>query len=140
MLTQVARTVLSNAIDKHGSHLPDGVVGDEIRWAIGIMDGPIITALQDGRAPKALELWQLHHKHIGQVNENGRKGQGLKRVKYHPLLMNCTISFLAHTSARVYVEVAKIMMLLHISHVYRMMVELVSTKSDKAFGLLINTL
>jgi hypothetical protein len=48
-------------------------VGDEIRQMIGIMDGPITTALQDGGAPEALELWQLHSKHIGQVNENGGK-------------------------------------------------------------------
>jgi hypothetical protein len=42
--SQIAQTVLSADIDKHGSHLPDGAVGDEIRWAIGIMDGPINTA------------------------------------------------------------------------------------------------
>ncbi len=59
-------------------------------------------------------------------------------MKYHPLLMNWGIAFLAHTSARVYAEVAKVMMLLFISHVYRKKVELVSTQSNKAFGLHIN--
>jgi hypothetical protein len=51
-------------MNKHGIHLLDGVVGDEIMQAIGIMDGPITTALQDGRASEALELWHLHSKHI----------------------------------------------------------------------------
>ena len=54
--------------------------------------------------------------------------------------MNWAIPFLVHTSARVYAEVAKIMMLLHISHVYRKTVELVSTQSNKAFHLLINNI
>jgi hypothetical protein len=61
-------------------------------------------------------------------------------VKYHPLLMNWAITFLACMSARVYAEVAKIMMLLHISHVCRKTVELVSIQSNKAFGLHINTI
>jgi hypothetical protein len=72
--SQIARTVLSAEIDKHGSHLLDGAVGDEIRWAIGIMDGPITTALKDDRAPEVLELWHFHCKHIGKVNKNGGKG------------------------------------------------------------------
>ncbi len=59
--SQIARTVLSAEIDKHGSHLPGGAVDDEIRRGIGIMDGPITTALKDGGAPEVLELWQLHY-------------------------------------------------------------------------------
>jgi hypothetical protein len=95
--------------------------------------------LKDGGAPKALELWQSHCEHIGKVNENGEKGvKGWKRVKYHPLLMSWAIAFLARTSGRVYAEVAKIMMLPYISHVYREMAKLASTQRDKAFGLHIN--
>ena len=138
--SQLARTVLSKELDRHGVNLPDGVVGDEIRQAIDVMDAPIATALQDGRDPEVLELWRLHSEHIGQVYKNGGKGQGRKTVKYHPLLMNLVIAFLALTSARIYAEVAKIMMLPHISHVYRKMAELVSTQNDKAFGLHINTI
>ncbi len=110
--------------------------------AIGIMDGPITTtALQEGGAAEALELRRLHSEHIGQVNKNGGKGHGRKRVKHHTLLMNWAIAFLARTSARVYAEVAKIMMLSpHISHVYKKTVELVSTQSNKAFFLHINTI
>jgi hypothetical protein len=54
--------------------------------------------------------------------------------------MNWAIAFLARTSGRVYGEVAKIMMLPHISHVYRETAMLVSTQRDKAFGLHINTI
>ena len=61
-------------------------------------------------------------------------------VKYHPLLINWAIAFLARTSTRVYAEVAKIMMLPHISHVYRKTTKLISLKCDKAFGLHINTI
>ena len=110
------------------------------RRAIDVMDAPIATALQDGGDPEALELWRLHSEHIGQVNKNGGKGQGWKTVTCHPLLMNWAIAFLAQTSVRVYAEVAKIMMLPHISHVYRKTAELVSTQNDKAFGLHINTI
>jgi hypothetical protein len=131
---------LSAEIDENGAHLPDGVVGDEIRRAVGIMEGSIVTALQDGGAPEALELWQLHSNHITQMDKNGGKDQGWKRVKYHPLLMNWAIAFLARTSKRVYEEVAKVMMLPHISHVYRKKAKLVSMQSDKAFGLHINTI
>ncbi len=68
-------------------------MGDDVRGAIGIMDRPIATALKDGRAPEALELWQLHWENIGKVHENGGEGEGWKRVKYHPLLMNWAIAF-----------------------------------------------
>ncbi len=74
LCSQIAQSVLSNEIDKHGTHLGDDVVGDEIMPAICFMDGPITTALQDGRASEALELWHLHSKHISQVNKNGGKG------------------------------------------------------------------
>ncbi len=60
-------------------------------------------------------------------------------VTYHPLPMNWAIAFLARSSARVYAEVAKIMMLLHISQVYRKTKKLISSKCDKAFGLHTNT-
>jgi hypothetical protein len=56
------------------------------------------------------------------------------------LLLNWAIAFLARTSSRVYEEVAKIMMLPHISHVYRKTAKLISTLSDKAFGLHLNTI
>ncbi len=69
-----------------------------------------------------------------------RGGEGRKRVKYHPPLMNWAIAFLARTSARVYAEVAKVMMLLYISHIYRETAKLVSTQRDKAFGLHMNTI
>ncbi len=78
------------------------------------MDTPITEALEKGSAPE--ELWHLHSEHISQVHDNGGKGRGRKRVAYHPLLLNWAIAFLAHTSTRVYEEVAKIMMLPHISH------------------------
>jgi hypothetical protein len=42
--------------------------------AIGIVNGPITTALQDNAAPEGLELWQMHSNHISQVNKNGGKG------------------------------------------------------------------
>ncbi len=74
------------------------------------------------------------------MEKNGGKGIGRKRVKYHPLLMSWAIAFLARTSVRVCGEVAKIIMLPHISHVYRKTAKLVSMQIDKAFGLHINTI
>jgi hypothetical protein len=104
------------------------------------MDSPITEALEKGSAREALELWHLHSEHISQVHANGGKGRGWKRVAYHPLLLNRAIGFLAGTSGRVYGEVAKIMMLPHISHVYRKTAKLISTRRDKAFGLHVNTI
>jgi hypothetical protein len=92
LCSQIAKKVLSNKMEKHGTHLPDGAVGDEIMQAIGIMDGPITTALQDGGAPEVLEPTQLHRDHIDQVNKNDRKGLGRKKARYHPLLMNSAIA------------------------------------------------
>jgi hypothetical protein len=43
--SQIAQSLLSAEINKNCTHLPDSAVGDEIRWVIGIMDGPIVTAL-----------------------------------------------------------------------------------------------
>jgi hypothetical protein len=54
--------------------------------------------------------------------------------------VNWAIAFLARTSARVYAEVAIIMMLPHISHFNRKTVELVSTQSNKASDLHISTI
>ncbi len=61
---ELARTVLQEAIDKDGAVLPDGAAGDQIRRAVGIMDGPVTEALQSDAAPEALELWRVHTEHI----------------------------------------------------------------------------
>jgi hypothetical protein len=57
---ELARMVLQKAIDKDGAVLLDGATGDQIRQAVGIMDGPVTKALQSGAAPEVLELWQVH--------------------------------------------------------------------------------
>jgi hypothetical protein len=71
---ELAWTVLQKAIEKDGTFLPDGAAGDQIRRAVGIMDGPLTEALQLGAAPEALEIWRVHTEHINRVLENGRKG------------------------------------------------------------------
>ncbi len=37
--------------------MPDSAAGNQIRRAVGIMDGPVTKALQLGAAPEALEIW-----------------------------------------------------------------------------------
>ena len=56
------------------------------------------------------------------------------------MLIYWAIAFLAHTSARTYNKVAKIMMLLNISTVYRKTAELVTAKNDKAYCMQMNTI
>ena len=74
---ELAWTVLQKAIDKDGAVLSDGAAGDQIRRAMGIMDGPVTKALQlGGAAPEALELWRVHTEHINKVYENGGKSRG----------------------------------------------------------------
>ena len=51
----LARTVLQKAIEKDGAVLPDGRAGNQIRWAVGIVDSPITKALQIGAAQEALD-------------------------------------------------------------------------------------
>ncbi len=112
---ELARTVLQEAIDKDGAVLPDGAAGDQIRRAIGIMDGPVTEALQlGGAAPEALELWQVHTEHINKVYKNGGKSRSRKNATSHPMLMNWAIAFLARTSSSTYNEVAKIFMLISV--------------------------
>ena len=50
---------LLEAIQKDGAVVPEGIKGDHIRQAAGIMNGPIINELQSGAASVAveLELW-----------------------------------------------------------------------------------
>ncbi len=115
---ELAQTVLQEAIEKDGAVLPDGAVGDQIRRAVGIIDGPITKALQLSAAPEALELWRVHTKHMNRVFVNGGKGRGCQNATYHPKLMNWAIAFLACTSSGTYNKVAKTFMLPHISTVY----------------------
>jgi len=65
--------VLQEAIEKDGAVLSDSALGDQIRQAVGIMDGPITEALQSGAAPEALELWRVNTEHISKVYKNGGK-------------------------------------------------------------------
>ena len=71
---ELARMVLQEAIEKDGAVLSDGASGDQIRQAVGIMDGPVTEALQSGVAPaEVLELWHVHTEHISKVYRNGGK-------------------------------------------------------------------
>jgi hypothetical protein len=99
---ELARTVLQEAIEKDGAVLLDGAAGNQIRRAVGIMDGPVTKALQLGAVPEALELWWVHTEHINRVFVNGGKGRGHQNATYHPKLMNWAIAFLAHTSSGTY--------------------------------------
>jgi hypothetical protein len=60
------------------------------------------------------------------------KGCGFKKFTYHPMIMNWAIAFLPQTSSSIYQDVAKVMMLPDISHVYRQTEKLISTEKDKA--------
>jgi hypothetical protein len=135
-----AQTVLQEAIEKDGAVLPDGAVGDQIRRAVGIMNGPVTEALQLGAAPEALELWWVHTEHINRVFMNGGKGRGLQNATYHPKLMNWAIAFLACTSSGMYNKVAKTFILPHISTVYQKTTELITTKNDMAYCLHMHTI
>jgi len=55
--------------------------------------------------------------------------------------MDWAIAFLARASSSIYQDVAKVMMLPDISHVYRQTAKLISTEKDKAKnGLHMNTI
>jgi hypothetical protein len=126
------------AMEKDGAILPGGIAGNQIRQVVRIIDGPISKALQSCAASAELELWRIHTGHIIKVCNNGQKSHGFQT--YHPMLMDWAIAFLACTSAITYKEVAKIMMLPHISTVYRKTAKLITTKNDKAYCLHMNTI
>jgi hypothetical protein len=46
---QIAQTVLSDELAKHGTDLPDNATGNQIRRAVGLMDTPITEALEKGQ-------------------------------------------------------------------------------------------
>ncbi len=58
---QLAHTVLLEAIQKDGAVVAECTEGNQIRQAVGIMDGPISNELQSGATPVELKLWQLHN-------------------------------------------------------------------------------
>ncbi len=127
-----------DAIEEDGVILPVGAEGNQIRKVVEIMDETISKVLQLGGTTVELQLWRVHAEHIIKVSDNGGKRQG--RKGYHPMLINWAIAFLPCTSVRTYNKVAKIMMLLNISTVYRKTAELVTTKNDKAYCMHMNTI
>jgi hypothetical protein len=74
----------------------------------------------------------VHAEHINNVYKQGGKGRGFKKLTYHPMILNWAIAFLTRTSASVYNNVANVMMLPHIIHIYKKTLELVSMENDKA--------
>jgi hypothetical protein len=57
------------------------------------------------------------------------------------MIINWAIAFLVQTTSRIYQDVAKVMMLPDISHVYRQTAKLISTEKNKAkIGLHMNTI
>jgi hypothetical protein len=107
---------------------------------MNIMDEPISDALEKYGATGEAEIWRIHADHIRAVSEQGGRGKGFKQVRFHPLLIDWSMAFLAKTSASVYNEVAKVMMLPNISYVYKKTAEAISTKKDKAGALHMNTI
>ena len=128
-----------DAIDKDGAILPKGILGDQIRKVVEVMDGPISKVLQlHPTSSVELELWRVHAEHISKVRNDGGKPRGCQAD--HPVLMNWAIACLARTSASTYNEAAKITMLPNISTVYRKKAELITTKNDKAYCTHMNTI
>ena len=135
-----ATRVLQDELATSGQTVPNDAAGKRIRDAVNIMDGTISRALESSGATVEAEIWRIHTQHINKVYEQGGKGRGFKRLTYHPALIDWSMAFLARTSAGVYSEVAKVMMLPDISHVYRLIAKKVSTESDKAYCLHMNTI
>jgi hypothetical protein len=104
------------------------------------MDGTILHALVSGGGTVEAELWRMHAEHTNNVYKQGGKDRGFKKLTYYPMILNWAIAFLMCTSARVYNNVAKVMMIPHISHIYKKMSELVSMKNNKAYGLHMTTI
>jgi hypothetical protein len=133
--------LLVKELAENGKVVPNDETAKGIRSAIDIMDRPITEALKsNGATTVESEIWRIHAEHIRKVYDQGGKGRGFKRITYHPTIMNWAIAFLARTSSSVYQDVAKVMMLPHISHVHRKTAEMVSTDNDKACGLHLNTI
>ncbi|KAL7529972.1 hypothetical protein ACHAWF_003182 [Thalassiosira exigua] len=96
-----------------------------------------LTRSEDHEA--CCELLLLHRKSINKNFENGGKTRQ-KRVPVHPVLLNWAIVFLAKTSASIYKEVAKVMLLPDISYVYHKSRKLVSRSSDGGYTLHLETI
>jgi hypothetical protein len=86
----------------------------------------------------AKEMWTIMVEHMVTVASNGGKCRG--RIHYHPDIIRWATIFLARTSKRVYNEVAKLMMLPDVSHIYRETAKIVSTTQNIAYGIHINTI
>ena len=93
---------------------------------------------------EALELWQLQRERLNQVHEKGLNANGKRKrgraVSVHPVILNWAISFLARTSATVYKEVQRVMLLPDIREVQRATAKMVSGNADMALGMCIKTI
>jgi hypothetical protein len=130
----IAQQILLHESGKGGAEPPNDKSAGQTRDAVNVMDGTIPHVLVSGRGTVEAELWQMHVEHINNVYKQGGKGRGFKKLTYHPMILNWAIAFLACTSVSVNSNVAKVMMLPHISHIYKNTAELVSTERDKAYG------
>jgi hypothetical protein len=136
----IAYQILLRELGKEGAEPPIDESAKQIHDAVNVMDGTILHALVSGGGTVEAELWQMHAEHINNVYKQGGKGRGFKKITYHPMILNWAIAFLVRTSASVNNDVAKVMMLPHISHIYKKTAELVSTENDKAYGLHMTTI
>ena len=111
----------------------------QVRRAVNAADATVQSALLEGGAVEELELWRIHKEHLDRVSEKGGTTKG-RSVRVHPTLLNWCIAFLARTSASVYEEVRRVMKLPSISYVYRKTAEMISTMTDKAYAINIDTI
>ena len=109
---------------------------NRMRNAAGIADKEIEERLGHDNASENekqdFALWRVFLNHLNTVNErNGNK----RGIVYDPAILNWAVVFLARTSYRTYIEVAKVLQLPNVSYTYKLSRQIATNFKDRAYGL-----
>ena len=132
---QKVKAVHDMEMEEHGIKLKGKKLAQTVA-GINIMSPTIEAKLEEAGDEEARELWMIHRESLNAQYENGGKKKG-RAVPVNQILLDWAVAFLAKTSASVYKEVAKVMLLPDIRHVQRRTAKLVSRSSEKAMSMCI---
>ncbi|EJK60144.1 hypothetical protein THAOC_19553 [Thalassiosira oceanica] len=113
-----------------------GEDADNLVEASNLIDKEVETKLEgDDLSEDQVEFRESWHVFRDHINNCHERGGNMRGIKYDTMILNWAVVFLARTSKRVYMEVAKVLKLPHISYIYRLSNRIVSRSSSRAYSL-----
>ena len=115
-----ARTEMHDRMRLNGVTVT-GECAENLVNAANMMDDEIKKAV--GEDSKEREVWHVFHEHLNTCFKRGGK---MKGIRVDETIKQWALVLLARTSKRIYMEVAKVLKLPHISYIYRLSNQIVS--------------